>query len=52
MSLRTITKNRGLFPSDDVLLKLFYLAPRNISQKWTMPIRDWRAAMIRFTIHF
>jgi putative transposase len=27
-------------------------ALRNISQKWTMPIRDWKAAMIRFTIQF
>ena len=52
MSLRKITKNRGSFPNDDALLKLFYLALRNISQKWTMPIRDWKAAMIRFTIQF
>jgi putative transposase len=52
MSLRKITKNRGSFPNDDALLKLFYLALRNISRKWTMPIRDWKAAMIRFTIQF
>lgn len=35
MSLRT--KNRGSFPSDEALLKLFYLALRNISKKWTCP---------------
>jgi len=52
MSLRKLTKNRGSFPSDDALLKLFYLALRNISQKWTMPIRDWKAALNRFTIQF
>ena len=52
MSLRKITKNRGSFPSDDALLKLFYLALNNISQKWTMPIRDWKAALTRFTIQF
>ena len=52
MSLRKITKNRGSFPSDDALLKLFYLALHNISKKWTMPIRDWKAALIRFTIEF
>lgn len=52
MSLRKITKNRGSFPSDEALLKLFYLALRNISQKWTMPIRDWKAALTRFTIQF
>jgi putative transposase len=52
MSLRKLTKNRGSFPSDDALIKLFYLALRNISQKWTMPIRDWKAALNRFTIQF
>lgn len=52
MSLRKLTKNRGSFPSDEALMKLFYLALRNISQKWTMPIRDWKAALTRFTIQF
>ena len=52
MSLRKVTKNRGSFPSDEALLKLFYLALRNISKKWTMPIRDWKAALTRFTIQF
>lgn len=52
MSLRKITKNRGSFPTDEALLKLFYLALNNISKKWTMPIRDWKAALNRFTIQF
>ena len=52
MSLRKITKNRGSFPSDDALIKLFYLALNNISKKWTLPIRDWKAALTRFTIQF
>jgi putative transposase len=52
MSLRKITKNRGSFPSDDALLKLFYLALANISKKWTMPLRDWKGALTRFTIQF
>ena len=52
MSLRKLTKNRGSLPSDEALTKLFYLALRNISQKWTMPIRDWKAALTRFTIQF
>ncbi|MBV8048357.1 MAG: IS256 family transposase [Paludibacterium sp.] len=52
MSLRKLTKNRGSFPSDEALLKLFFLALRNISKKWTLPIRDWKAALIRFTIQF
>lgn len=52
MSLRKISKTRGAFPSDEALLKLFYLALNNIRKKWTMPIRDWKAALNRFTIQF
>lgn len=52
MSLRKITKNRGSFPSDEALMKLFYLALRNISQKWSMPIRDWKGALNQFSIKY
>lgn len=52
MSLRKITKNRGAFPSDEALIKLFYLALMNISKKWSMPLRDWKAALNRFSIQF
>jgi putative transposase len=52
MSLRKVTKNRGSFPNDAAMFKLLYLALNNIAKKWTMPIRDWRAALNRFTIIF
>jgi transposase-like protein len=52
MSLRKIIKNRSSFPTDEAASKLFYLALNNISRKWTMPIRDWKAALNRFTIQF
>ena len=52
MSLRKIIKNRGLFPNDEAVFKILYLALRNISKKWTMPIRDWAAAMNQFAILF
>lgn len=52
MSLRKVTKNRGSFPNDEAMLKLLYLALNNIVKKWTLPIRDWKAAMNRFTILF
>ena len=47
-----MNKNRGSFPSDEALLKLFYLSLNNISKKWTMPIRDWKSALNRFSIQF
>jgi putative transposase len=52
MSLRKIIKNRGSFPSDEAALKLLYLALQNISRKWTMPIKQWKAALNRFAILF
>lgn len=52
MSLRKVTKNRGSFPNDEAMFKLLYLALRNIAKKWTMPIRDWKSAMNRFSILF
>jgi len=52
MSLRKVTKNRGSFPNDEAIIKLFYLALNNIAKKWTMPIRDWKAALNQFSIRF
>ncbi|MEW6131387.1 MAG: transposase, partial [Acidobacteriota bacterium] len=52
MSLRKIIKNRGSFPTDEAALKLIYLALQNISERWTMPVKDWRAALNRFAIEF
>jgi len=50
MSLRKVTKTRSSFPNDEAVLKLLYLALRNIAKKWTMPIHDWKAALNRFAI--
>jgi transposase-like protein len=52
MSLRKVTKSRASFPTDDAVLKLFYLALNNISKKWTLPISDWTGAPNRFSIQF
>ena len=52
MSLRKVIKTRSSFPTDEAVSKLFYLALNNISKKWTMPIRDWKAALNRFAIQF
>ena len=51
-SLRKITKTRRSFPTDDSVMKILYLALHQISKKWTMPIRDWKAAMSQFKIMY
>lgn len=52
MTLRKVSKNRSLFPSDEAVFKLLYLALRNIAKRWTMPIPNWSAALNQFAILF
>lgn len=52
MTLRKVLKNKRFFPSDEAAFKQLYLGIKNISQKWTMPIRNWGGAMSRFAIEF
>ena len=51
-SLRKMLKNRGAFPNDDSIIKALYLAINRVAKKWTMPIRDWKAALNQFVILF
>ncbi len=51
-SLRKVIKTKGAFPTEASILKIFYLALENISQKWTMPIRCWNQAINQFAIKF
>lgn len=51
-SLRKVTKNRSAFPNDDAIVKIIYLALMNASKKWTMPIREWGAALNQFAVYF
>jgi len=50
--IRKATKKRKLFPTDDAAKKVIYLAIREASKKWTMPIRNWKPALNRFIIEF
>ena len=51
-SLRKLIKARASFPNDEAAMKLLYLGLRNISQRWTMPIHNWKPAMSQFMIRF
>ena len=50
--IRKAIKKRKIFLSDDSAKKMIYLAIKDTSKKWTMPIRNWRQAMSRFIIEF
>jgi putative transposase len=38
---RKVTKTKSVFPNDDSLRKMLYLASNNIVKKWTQCYRDW-----------
>ena len=50
--IRKAIKNRRIFPNDESAIKIVYLAIQKASQKWTMPVRNWKAAMNRFAIEY
>ena len=49
---RKVTKNKRVFPNDESVFKTLYLSIDYITKKWTMPIRDWNAAIAHFMIKF
>lgn len=49
---RKVTKNRSVFPNDDSLKKMLYLAYRDLYKKWTMPVRDWSFSLSQFAFIF
>ena len=49
---RKVTKNKRIFPGDGAVFKTLYLTIEYITRKWTMPIKDWHAAMAHFMIKF
>ena len=51
-TVRKVIKNRGSFPNDQAATKLIYLALKNISKKWTMPVQNWKPALNQFAIVF
>ena len=50
--LRKVTKSKSVFPTDDSLLKMLYLAMMDITKNWTGRIRDWSKIYAQLTIFF
>ena len=50
--IRKYTKNKLSFPTDEAVIKSVYLALRETSKKWTMPIRNWGLILNQFLIIF
>ena len=50
--LRKVTKNKSVFPTDDSLLKMLYLAMIDITKKWTGKRKDWGQIHSQLEIYF
>jgi len=48
--LRKVTKNKAVFPTDESLVKMLFLAIRDVSKKWTMPIHGWKTIISHLSI--
>lgn len=50
--LRKVTKTKSAFVSDDALLKQLYLVTMQVTDKWTMPIKNWGGILMQLMIFF
>lgn len=50
--LRKVTKSKAVFPTDDSLLKMLYLAMIDITKKWTGRRQDWGIIHAQLSIYF
>ena len=50
--VRKVTKTKGSFTNDMSLLKLVYLATKNISKKWIAPVANWSLTSQQLAIRF
>jgi transposase-like protein len=50
--LKKVTKAKSIFPNDQALSKMLYLATMDASRKWTASIRDWPLILSQLTIYF
>jgi len=50
--IRKFTRNRKIYPNEESALKIVYMAIREASRKWTLPIKHWKQALNHFEILF
>ena len=50
--LRKVTKSKTIFPTDDSLMKILYLAMTDVTNKWTQSRRDWGKIHSQLEIYF
>ena len=50
--LRKVTKGKSIFPTDESLLKMLYLATMDVLKKWTGRVQNWGQILLQLTVYF
>jgi len=50
--IRRVMRNKGVYPNEDALFKILYLAVISVTNKWTSKIRDWHLILAELSIQF
>ena len=50
--VRKAVNNKKIFPDDQAAFKAVFLAIKQASKKWTLPIRNWKPALNRFEMEY
>ncbi len=50
--IRKAVNNKKIFPDDQAAFKAVFLAIKQASKKWTVPIRNWKPALNRFEMEY
>lgn len=50
--LRKVTKGKSIFPTDEALLKMLYLATMDVLKKWTGRVQNWGQILLHLSIQF
>lgn len=50
--LRKVIKTKASFPTADAVRKIMFLADRDITEKWTMPVPNWANILNQLAIRF
>jgi putative transposase len=50
--LRKVTKGKSIFPSDEALQKMLYLATQDVLRKWTGRVHNWEQILLQLSIFY
>ena len=50
--LRKVTKGKSIFPTDEALLKMLYLATVDVTRKWTGRVQNWGQMLLQLSVFF